>query len=95
MSGTRHRGVAAIADGLAHAFFDGPITVWHVPDEGRRLRVMRDFFAVLLEHVYLRFGLVHTNVGAVAGWRGVDGTRRDGSFRCIRRARPSLGGGLP
>jgi ribosomal protein S18 acetylase RimI-like enzyme len=56
-----------VAHSLASAFFDNPITIWHVPDESRRLDVMRDFFTVLLENVYTRFGLVFTNVGEVAG----------------------------
>jgi len=55
-----------VADAMASAFFDNPITTWHVPDESRRLDVMRDFFTVLLEIVYTRFGLVYTNVGEVA-----------------------------
>jgi ribosomal protein S18 acetylase RimI-like enzyme len=55
-----------VADAMASAFFDNPITIWHVPDESRRLDVMRDFFTVLLENVYTRFGLVFTNVGEVA-----------------------------
>ena len=54
-----------VADAMASAFFDNPITIWHVPDESRRLDVMRDFFMVLLETVYTRFGLVYTNVGEV------------------------------
>ena len=55
-----------VADAMAFAFFDNPITIWHVPDESRRLDVMRDFFRVLLENVYTRLGLVSTNVGEVA-----------------------------
>jgi hypothetical protein len=55
-----------VAHSIASAFFDNPITIWHVPDESRRLDVMRDFFTVLLENVYTRFGLVFTNVGEVA-----------------------------
>jgi ribosomal protein S18 acetylase RimI-like enzyme len=55
-----------IADAMASALFDNPITIWHVPDESRRLDVMREFFTVLLENVYTRFGLVYTNVGEVA-----------------------------
>lgn len=55
-----------VAHSLASAFFDNPITIWHVPDESRRLHVMRDFFMVLLENVYAQFGLVFTNVGEVA-----------------------------
>ena len=55
-----------VAHSMASAFFDNPITIWHVPDESRRLDVMRDFFTVLLENVYTRFGLVFTNVGEVA-----------------------------
>jgi len=55
-----------VADAMASAFFDNPITIWHVPDESRRFDVMRDFFTVLLENVYSRFGLVHTNAGEVA-----------------------------
>lgn len=55
-----------VADALASAFFDNPITIWHVPDESRRLDVMRDFFTVLLENVYTRFGLVYTNAGEPA-----------------------------
>jgi ribosomal protein S18 acetylase RimI-like enzyme len=55
-----------VADSMASAFFDNPITIWHVPDESRRLDFMRAFFTVLLENVYSRFGLVHTNAGEVA-----------------------------
>jgi ribosomal protein S18 acetylase RimI-like enzyme len=55
-----------VADSMASAFFANPITIWHAPDESRRLDVMRDFFMVLLETVYTRFGLVYTNVGEVA-----------------------------
>jgi ribosomal protein S18 acetylase RimI-like enzyme len=55
-----------VAHSIASAFFDNPITIWHVPDESRRLDVMRDFFTVLLENVYTRFGLVFTNVGEAA-----------------------------
>ena len=64
-----------VADAMASAFFDNPITIWHVPDESRRLDVMRDFFTVLLENVYTRFGLVYTNVGEVASgamWIALD-----------------------
>lgn len=55
-----------VAHSMASAFFDNPITIWHVPDESRRLDVMRDFFTVLLENVYAQFGLVFTNMGDVA-----------------------------
>jgi ribosomal protein S18 acetylase RimI-like enzyme len=55
-----------VADSMASAFFDNPITIWHVPDESRRLDIMRDFFTVLLENVFTRFGLVDTNGGEVA-----------------------------
>jgi hypothetical protein len=55
-----------VADAMASAFFDNPITIWHAPDETRRLDVMREFFTALLETVYTRFGLVYTNVGEVA-----------------------------
>jgi len=55
-----------VADAMASAFFDNPITIWHVPDESRRLDVMLDFFTVLLGNVYTRFGLVYTNEGEVA-----------------------------
>jgi ribosomal protein S18 acetylase RimI-like enzyme len=55
-----------VADAMASAFFDNPITIWHVPDESRRVDVMRDLFTVLLETVYTRFGLVYTNVGEAA-----------------------------
>ena len=55
-----------VVDSMASAFFDNPITIWHLPDESRRLDVMRGFFKVLLETVYKRFGLVYTNVGEVA-----------------------------
>lgn len=55
-----------VAHSMASAFFDNPITIWHVPDESRRLDVMRDFLTVLLENVYTRFGLVFTNAGEVA-----------------------------
>ncbi len=64
-----------VSDALASAFFDNPITVWHVPDEARRFHVMRDFFTVLLENVYTRCGLVYTNAGEVASgamWIGHD-----------------------
>jgi len=64
-----------VADSMASAFFDNPITIWHVPDECRRLDVMRAFFTVLLENVYTRFGLVYTNAGEVASgamWTGQD-----------------------
>lgn len=75
-----------VADAMASAFFDNPITIWHVPDESRRLDVMRDFFTVLLENVYTRFGLVYTNVGEVASgamWMARD-ARED------RRPKPGL-----
>lgn len=55
-----------VADSMASAFFDNPITAWHVPDEARRFDVMRDFFMVLLETVYARAGLVYTNAGEAA-----------------------------
>jgi len=64
-----------VADAMASAFFGNPITIWHVPDESRRLDVMRDFFTVLLENVFTRFGLVYTNAGEVASgamWLGHD-----------------------
>jgi ribosomal protein S18 acetylase RimI-like enzyme len=71
---------------MASAFFDNPITVWHVPDESRRLDVMRDFFTVLLESVYTRFGLVYTNEDEVASgalWLGHDAQQN-------RRPKPGL-----
>jgi ribosomal protein S18 acetylase RimI-like enzyme len=55
-----------VAYSMASAFFDNPITLWHVPEGSRRLDVMRDFFTVLLETVFTRFGLVFTNEGEVA-----------------------------
>jgi ribosomal protein S18 acetylase RimI-like enzyme len=55
-----------ISVSMASAFFDNPITIWIVPDESRRPDVMREFFTVLLENVYTRFGLVYTNVREVA-----------------------------
>jgi ribosomal protein S18 acetylase RimI-like enzyme len=55
-----------VADAMASAFFDNPITIWHVPDKSRRLDVMRQFFTVLLENVYAPFGLVYTNLGEAA-----------------------------
>lgn len=60
-----------IADAMASAFVDDPITVGDVPDEARRMDVMRDFFMGLLENVFMRFGLVQTNVeggATVAKW---------------------------
>lgn len=75
-----------IAHSMASAFFDNPITIWHVPDESRRLDVMRDFFTALLENVYTRFGLVFTNPGEVASgamWIALD-AQED------RRPRPGL-----
>jgi ribosomal protein S18 acetylase RimI-like enzyme len=66
----------SVADSMASAFLDNPITIWHVPNESRRLDVMRGFFRVLLENVYARFGLVYTNVGEVASgamWTAHDG----------------------
>jgi GNAT superfamily N-acetyltransferase len=58
--------VPTMSDILARAF-DGPITVWAVPDEEQRVDVMRQFFAAGLEHVWLRHGEVYTTVGEVAG----------------------------
>jgi len=75
-----------VAHSLASAFFDNPITIWHVPDESRRLEVMREFFTVLLENVYTRFGLVFTNVGEVAS--GAMWTAQD--EREDRRPMPGL-----
>jgi len=58
--------VSTMADILARAF-DGPITVWHVPDDEQRVDVMRRFFKAGLEHVWLRHGEVFTTVGDVTG----------------------------
>lgn len=55
-----------VADSMASAFFDNQITIWHLPDESRRLDVMRVFFTVLLDTVYSQFGVVYTNTGEVA-----------------------------
>jgi GNAT superfamily N-acetyltransferase len=55
-----------MADILARAF-DGPVTVWAVPDGEQRVDVMRQFFAAGLEHVWLRHGEVYTTVDQVAG----------------------------
>jgi GNAT superfamily N-acetyltransferase len=59
--------VPSMADVLARAFADGPVTIWHVPDTGRRTEVMREFFAVGLEHVFLRQGVVYTTHGETVG----------------------------
>jgi GNAT superfamily N-acetyltransferase len=58
--------VPIMADILARAF-DGPVTVWHVPDDEQRVDVMRRFFTAGFEHVWLRHGEVYTTVGDVAG----------------------------
>jgi ribosomal protein S18 acetylase RimI-like enzyme len=70
-----HADFPRVADSMASAFFDNPITIWHVPDDSRRLNVMREFFTMLLETVYTRFGLVYTNVGEVSS--GAMWTARD------------------
>ena len=59
--------VPRLADVLARAFADGPVTIWHVPDDARRTAVMSEFFAVGLEHVFLRHGAVYTTRDEVAG----------------------------
>lgn len=58
--------VPTMADILARAF-DGPVTVWCVPDDERRVDVMRRFFTAGLEQVWLRHGEVYTTVGDVTG----------------------------
>lgn len=59
--------VPSMADVLARAFANGPVTIWHVPDDDLRTDVMREFFAVGLEHVFLRHGAVYTTRGEIAG----------------------------
>ncbi|MDP9299693.1 MAG: GNAT family N-acetyltransferase [Actinomycetota bacterium] len=61
------RDVPELADVLARAFADGPITIWHVPDDQQRADVMCRFFAAGLEHVFLRHGEVYTTAGEMAG----------------------------
>ncbi|MDP2712412.1 MAG: GNAT family N-acetyltransferase [Solirubrobacteraceae bacterium] len=49
-----------LADVLARAFYDDPVTAWFYPDDARRLRHARRFFAIRLRQL-ARHGLIHTN----------------------------------
>jgi ribosomal protein S18 acetylase RimI-like enzyme len=76
--------VPNLADVLARAFADGPITRWHVPDDERRVDTMARFFAAGLEYVFLPHGEVYTTSGELAGcciWMppGAESVRDDGT----------------
>jgi GNAT superfamily N-acetyltransferase len=49
--------VKPVAGSLARAFADDPLQVWAIPDEERRVPLLEDCFAVLLEHLDLAYGL--------------------------------------
>jgi len=62
--------VKPAAASLARAFADDPLQVWAIPDEGRRVPLLQDCFAVLLEHVDLPHGLSYCDehVSTAAIW---------------------------
>jgi ribosomal protein S18 acetylase RimI-like enzyme len=55
-----------LAATLALAFFDDPVVAWIVPDEAWRFDVMRGFFRVGLDKLWLKHGLVYTTQQRVA-----------------------------
>ena len=54
--------VAGLKRMYAEAFNDDPIVEWMIPDERRRRRRLRRFFAIELRHVALARGAVWTSV---------------------------------
>src|SRR5262249_25439191 len=61
--------VKPVAASLARAFADDPLQVWAIPDAARRVPLLEDCFAVLLEHLDLPYGLSycdeHTTTAAI------------------------------
>jgi ribosomal protein S18 acetylase RimI-like enzyme len=49
--------VNPVAASLARAFADDPLQVWAIRDEVRRVPLLEDCFAVLIEHLDLPYGL--------------------------------------
>lgn len=61
--------IAGVADLIAEAFAHLPVTSWLVPDPHARRRVLRDNFAILVDHA-AKYGQIHTTEdrSAVALW---------------------------
>lgn len=61
----RHQAQEA-GDVLGRAFFDDPVTIWILPGEAKRRRVLPWFFRLVLRYGE-RHGVVHTTAGSVQG----------------------------
>lgn len=83
-----------LAEMLARAFYDDPVTAWFYPDASRRLRQGRRFFAIRLRQL-AAYELVHTTVerAGAALW-APPGRWRDGLRQSLEQL-PMLPALLP
>jgi GNAT superfamily N-acetyltransferase len=70
--------VGPLAEMLARAFYDDPVTSWFYPDAGRRLRHARRFFAIRQRQLADQ-GLIYTTpeLSGAALWAGPGRWRED------------------
>jgi GNAT superfamily N-acetyltransferase len=59
--------ITRLAEVLALAFDNDPVTRWHVPDDARRVPVMQRFFEFALRSIFLPLGAVWTTVDLLGG----------------------------
>jgi ribosomal protein S18 acetylase RimI-like enzyme len=58
--------VPRLAEVLARAFSHDPVTMWHLPDEGSRVQIMRRFFELGLSEEFVPMGAALTTDDLVA-----------------------------
>jgi ribosomal protein S18 acetylase RimI-like enzyme len=59
--------VPGVSSALAQAFYDDPPTMWVIPDDSRRMRVLERFFSLCLRKLWLAQDECYTTGGIVGG----------------------------